>query len=148
MALSWREDEAKAPSQRQRARAGALRRAQTEPEKKLWWHIRHRLPLEGTHFRRQVPIGGFVADFCCLRAKLIVEVDGNQHGSEENTAHDERRTAYLASQGFRVLRFSNREVMTAIDTVLDTIHAALAPATPTPLGASPRVGPPRKGEGQ
>ncbi|HEX8663016.1 MAG TPA: DUF559 domain-containing protein [Beijerinckiaceae bacterium] len=148
LALSWRKDEAKAPSQRQRTRAGALRRAQTEPEKRLWWHLRHRLPVENTHFRRQVPIGNFVADFCCLRAKLIIEVDGNQHGFDENAAHDERRTAYPASQGFRVLRFSNREVMTAIDVVLDTIHAALAPATPTPLGASPRVGPPRKGEGK
>ena len=148
MALSWREDEAKAPSQRQRARAGALRRVQTEPEKKLWWHLRHRLPVEGTHFRRQVPIGDFVVDFCCLRAKLIIEVDGNQHGLDENIARDESRTAFLASQGFRVLRFPNREVMTAIDVVLDTIYAALAPATPTPLGASPRVGPPRKGEGK
>jgi very-short-patch-repair endonuclease len=120
VALSWRKDEAKAPSQRQRTRARVLRRAQTEPEKKLWWHV---------------------ADFCCLRAKLIVEVDGNQHGLEANAAQDERRTAYLASQGFGVLRFSNREVMTAIDTVLDTIRAALGPATPTPA-------PPRKGEGK
>jgi very-short-patch-repair endonuclease len=148
VALSWREDETRAPSQRQRARAGALRRTQTAPEKKLWWHIRHRLPVEHTHFRRQVPIGSFLADFCCLRAKLIVEVDGNQHGSEENAARDERRTVYLASQGFRVLRFSNRDVTTSIDSVLDTSHAALAPATPTPLGASPRVGPPRNGEGK
>jgi very-short-patch-repair endonuclease len=76
----WRDDPQKAPSGRERARARALRHRQTEPEKKLWWHLRHRVRVEGTHFRRQVPIGSYVADFCCLKAKLIVEVDGNQHG--------------------------------------------------------------------
>ena len=134
----WREDPEKAPSGRERARARVLRRRQTEPEKKLWWHLRHRVPTEGTHFRRQVPIGSYVADFCCLKAKLIVEVDGNQHGYDQNIIRDARRTAYLASQGYTVLRVSNREVMTTIDSVLEAIYAQLrssslsAPPTPHP----------------
>jgi very-short-patch-repair endonuclease len=141
VALTWREDPEKAPSEVRRARARTLRREQTEPEKRLWWHLRHRLPTEGTHFRRQVPLGGFIADFCNLSAKLVVEVDGDQHGLDANREHDARRTEFLPSQGFRVLRFSNRDVMTAIDMVLDTIHAALFVPTPTPT-------PPRKGEGK
>jgi very-short-patch-repair endonuclease len=77
------------------------------------------------HFRRQVPIGSYVADFCCLTSRLIIEVDGHQHGYDANAAHDERRTSYLGNHGFRVIRFTNREVMTAIEIVLDSILAAL-----------------------
>jgi very-short-patch-repair endonuclease len=143
----WREDPEKAPSIRERARARVLRRRQTEPEKKSWWHLRHRVPVEGTHFRRQVPIGSYVADFCCLKAKLIVEVDGNQHGYEQNIVRDTQRTAYLASQGYTVLRVSNREVMTTIERVLEAIYAQLrssslsAPPTPNPSPPSGRLRP-------
>jgi very-short-patch-repair endonuclease len=66
-----------------------------------------------------------VADFCCLASKLIIEVDGHHHGYDANAAHDECRTSYLGKYGFRVIRFTNREVMTAIKSVLDTILAAL-----------------------
>jgi very-short-patch-repair endonuclease len=111
----------------------------TEPERRLWWHLRHRLPVEGSHFRRQVVIGPYIADFCCLRARLIVEVDGNQHGFDAEIAYDARRTAYLEEQGFRVVRFSNRDVMTEIEVVLDTVYAALARATSTP-NPSPQGG--------
>ena len=104
----------------------------------MWWHLRHRLPTDGTHFRRQVPIGPYVADFCCLKAKLIVEVDGNQHGYDENVSRDGRRTAYLVSQGFSLLRFSNREVMTEMTSVLEAIYARLT-STPTP-NPSPQGG--------
>jgi very-short-patch-repair endonuclease len=97
----------------------------TEPEKRLWWHLRHRLPVEGSHFRRQVAIGPYVADFCCLTARLVVEVDGNQHGFDANLARDDARTAVLAAEGFHVLRFANADVTRAIDAVLDTIAAAL-----------------------
>jgi len=123
--MAWVTDPSKRPSQRQRNRARSLRRNLTEPERKLWWHLRQRLPLEIGHFRRQVPIGPYVADFCCLAEKLIIEVDGNQHSYDANMAHDERRTSYLRNHGFRVIRFTNREVMTAIDSVLDRILAAL-----------------------
>jgi very-short-patch-repair endonuclease len=124
---------------RAKVNARALRREITEPERRLWWHLRHRLPIEGSHFRRQVAIGPYIADFCCYPARLIVEVDGNQHGFDNTAAYDKRRTAYLEKHEFRVLRFANREVMLEIDVVLDTIYAALAVPTPTP-NPSPQGG--------
>ena len=93
-----------------------------------------------THFRRQVPIGAYVADFASLRAKLIVEVDGGSHTEPARIAHDERRTAFLMAEGFRVLRFWNADVREDIDSVLDTIYAALygsleaEPRPPSPGG--------------
>ena len=108
-----------------------MRKEMTEAERKLWKALRWRLAIESTHFRRQVPLGPYIADFCSHGAKLIIEVDGNQHGEDKAIAKDVARTAYLESQDYRVLRFSNHDVMTAIDSVLDTIAAALE-ITPTP----------------
>jgi very-short-patch-repair endonuclease len=116
-----------------------LRHRQTEPERKLWWHLRHRVPIEGTHFRRQVPIGPYVADFCCLKAKVIVEVDGNQHGYDQNIIRDQKRSSYLVAQGYSVLRVSNRDVMTSIDSVLEAIYIQLTTTPPTP-NPSPQGG--------
>jgi very-short-patch-repair endonuclease len=138
LAITWRNDPEQTPTDRDRTRARVLRRRSTEPEQRLWWHLRHRLPTDGTHFRRQVPIGHYVADFCCLKSKLIVEVDGNQHGFDNNREKDAKRTSYLASQGFSVLRFSNREVMTEINGVLEAIYSHLN-STPTP-NPSPQGG--------
>ena len=123
--MSWRSDDAISPSERQRSRAGVLRRRMTDPERRLWWHLRHRMPLDETHWRRQVPLASYIVDFCCLEHRLVVEVDGNQHGLDANRNADRERTFVLSTHGFRVLRFSNRDVMTAIDVVLDTILAAL-----------------------
>jgi len=109
VAITWRDDPERMPTGRDRGRARALRRRATEPEQKLWWHLRHRVPLDGSHFRRQVPIGPYIADFCCLKARLIIEVDGNQHGYDEYLERDAKRTAYLSSQGFAVLRFSRSD---------------------------------------
>ena len=117
-------------SPRATTQARAMRQAPTDPERRLWWHLRHRLPTDDTHFRRQVAIGPYVADFCCLGARLIVEVDGGHHGFEANLARDAKRDAYLAQQGFRVMRFPNADVVRRIDDVLDTIRAALHPAPP------------------
>ena len=136
---TWRDDPEKTPSMRERKRARVLRHRLTEPERKLWWHLRHRMPMSSSHFRRQVPIGPYVADFCCLRAKLIVEVDGDQHGYDDQIVRDRTRTSYLESQGFTVLRFSNLEVRTAIESVLEAIYAQLSLATPTP-NPSPQGG--------
>jgi len=132
LAIDWRNDPERAPTSRDRARSRSLRHKPTEPERKLWWHLRYRLPVQGTHFRRQVPIGRYIVDFCCLKAKLIIEVDGNHHGYDETIVRDEQRTAYLTSQGFSVLRFSNREVMTETTGVLEAIYARLATPTPNP----------------
>ncbi len=122
----------------QAANAKRMRRDMTEPERLLWRAIRQRIPVEGTHFRRQVPVDRYIVDFCAFGAKLIVEVDGNQHGTDEAIAHDGVRTARLEQLGYRVVRFSNHDVMANIDSVLDTIFANLpAPETPTP-GPSPQ----------
>ena len=86
-------------------RARHLRRDMTEAEKKLWRHIRAD-QLEKQRFRRQVPVGPYVLDFCCLKKKLVIEVDGGQHASMAAT--DLRRTRWLESQGFEVLRFWNK----------------------------------------
>jgi very-short-patch-repair endonuclease len=117
-------DHAKVPL-RQTSLARAMRRAMTEPERKLWKALRWRLPIAATHFRRQVPIGPYIADFCSHGAGLVIEVDGNQHGDDAMRLRDAARTANLNAQGYRVLRFSNHDVMTSIDVVLDTIAAAL-----------------------
>ena len=102
--------------------ARALRANQTEAETRLWRLLRDRR-LAGAKFRRQVPIGPYIADFACLAAKLIVEVDGGQHA--ENAAADAARTAWLEEQGFRVLRFWNNDALANSDGVLEEILAAL-----------------------
>jgi very-short-patch-repair endonuclease len=106
-----------------------MRRDPTEAEQKLWWHLRHRLPLPGTHFRRQVQIGRFIADFVCHERRLAIEIDGGQHATTAEA--DTKRTARLEADGYRVLRFWNNDVLSNIDGVLGEIQLALA-TTPTP----------------
>jgi very-short-patch-repair endonuclease len=116
-----------------RARAKALRHDLTDAERKLWAMLRaHR--LQGARFRRQTPIGPYIADFVCHAAKLIIELDGGQHFEATHEARDAHRTAFLASKGFRVLRFSNHDVLTNRQGVLETIAIAIeeAPSPPSP----------------
>src|SRR3982074_1775860 len=89
-------------------RARHLRQEMTEAERKLWRSLRDRT-LVGVKFRRQVPIGNFIADFCCLDCRLIVELDGGQHAEQEDA--DALRSRFLAEKGFRVLRFWNDQVL-------------------------------------
>jgi very-short-patch-repair endonuclease len=112
----------------------------TEAERRLWWHLK-RVPVEDTHFRRQVPIGSFVVDFALLSHRLVIEVDGDHHGRELYIEKDQARTAWLNERGFRVLCFSNADVMREIDSILDTIHAALyQPSDMSGLPASTNAG--------
>src|SRR6266849_10692142 len=107
-----------------RGNAKALRRNMTDAERFIWYNVRaHRFRDAG--FRRQTPIGPYIADFVCHAAKLIVEVDGGQHFEPENIVRDARRDMYLATQGYRVLRFNNLDVMKNKTGVLETIAAAL-----------------------
>ena len=106
-----------------------MRKAPTEAEQKLWWHLRHRLPVHATHFRRQVRIGRFIVDFASHKTKLAIEIDGSQHA--ERAAADAERTEIIETQGYRVLRFWNNDVLTNIDGVLQAIQHALT-TTPTP----------------
>jgi very-short-patch-repair endonuclease len=104
--------------------AKRLRKNEMEAEQRLWKALRQ-LPLEGSHFRRQVPIGPYVADFACLAARVVVEVDGSQHGEKHAIEHDAKRTAWLESQGYKVLRFWNTDVFTNADGVLEAIWGAV-----------------------
>ena len=99
--------------------ARSLRREMTEAEDRLWHEFRSRR-RDRIKFRRQVPIGKYVADFVCLEARLIVEIDGSQHA---DSAHDVLRDADLKSRGFRVLRFWNDDVLRDLNGVCDTIIA-------------------------
>ena len=106
------------------ARAKSMRRSPTEAERKLWGGLRKR-SLGDFKFVRQQPIGPYIADFVCRSEKLIVEVDGETHGDAEDVAYDLRRTQFLESQRYRVVRVDNHSVFTAIEDVLDSIFAAL-----------------------
>jgi very-short-patch-repair endonuclease len=119
-------------------RARRLRGNQTDAERKLWWRLRV-LKREGFHFRRQVPIDHLIVDFACYSARLVIEVDGGQHNWDEHARADRRRDAYLRSQGFRVLRFWNNDVLSNPDGVEEVIREALACGTPTP-NPSPQGG--------
>ena len=117
-------------SPRLRANARALRRNSTDAERILWSALRdHR--LGGAGFRRQVPIENFVADFVCHAAKLVIELDGGQHFSACGERADANRSATIEAKGFRVLRFSNLDVMKNRTGVLETIASAVAERAPT-----------------
>ena len=103
-------------------KARQLRRDQTDPEKKMWRVLRDRR-LTGVKFRRQVPIGPYSADFCCIGRKLIVELDGVYHA--ETGEHDLRREDFLRTKGFEILRFPCAEVSRNRSKVLDRILQAL-----------------------
>ena len=104
--------------------AQKLRREQTAPERRFW-AILHPWRKVGLHWRRQAPIGPYVVDFVCKRSKLIVEIDGDTHYSDDGIAHDARRTAFLESRRFRVLRFTNLDVMKNPDGVFAALSAIL-----------------------
>src|SRR5680860_702804 len=103
--------------------ARQMRKKPTEAEGKLWQALR-RKGVEGMRFRRQRVIGPYIVDFCCLEKRLIVEVDGMQHLVDEAAAYDEDRTQYLETNGFRVLRFGNLQVLGDLAGVIEAIGAA------------------------
>ncbi len=101
--------------------AKTLRRKMTDAEKKLWKHL-HGKQLENYKFRRQQPVGSYIADFVCQQYRLIVEIDGSQH---LDNPRDDVRTRWLQEQGCRVLRFWNNEVLKNTESVAETILEAL-----------------------
>ena len=103
-------------------RAGELRHAPGPAEVKLWAYLRT-LRNEGFLFRRQHALGPYITDFCSPRKKLIIEVDGSQH--LEQLQYDSKRTAFLETMGFRVLRFFNSDVMNRIEQVMTSIRDEL-----------------------
>jgi very-short-patch-repair endonuclease len=103
-------------------KARALRRNQTDAERKLWSALRDH-QLAGHWFRRQAPIGPYVADFVCFAKRFIIEVDGGQHAIGQDS--DDRRTEWLTSQGFHVIRFWNNDVLQNIEGVCASILSEL-----------------------
>jgi very-short-patch-repair endonuclease len=122
-----------------RKRARALRTNSTKAEQIIWRAVRaHR--LLGVGFHRQAPIGPYIVDFVSHSAKVVIEVDGGQHFDDAYEARDARRDKFLRSRGFRVLRFSNYDVMTNLEGVWTVIAAAVGEALPPPYP------PPQAGE--
>jgi very-short-patch-repair endonuclease len=112
-------------------RARSLRRSSTDAERAMWRALRNR-GLGGYKFRRQHPIGPFFADFACIEANVIVEIDGSQHFDAAMVEADRRRTDALQRFGFTVLRFDNRQVLTECAAVLDTVYQWLRSNHPHP----------------
>jgi len=113
---------------RLRYNARELRNNVTDAERLLWQALRGR-QMEGFRFRRQMPIAGYIADFSCPKAKLIIELDGGQHS--ERVSYDEYRSDTLRQHGYRVLRYWNNDVLNCTDDVVADIQRHLAKATPS-----------------
>jgi very-short-patch-repair endonuclease len=102
--------------------ARKLRSNMTDAEHRLWQALRHRL-VEGHRFCRQVPLGPYIVDFCCVQLGLVIEADGSQHSE---SASDQLRDAWLAEQGFRVLRFWNVDIQDTFEGVMESILREVA----------------------
>ena len=132
-------------------RSRTLRNQATDTERHLWSFLRLR-QLGGHRFRRQVPIGSYIADFACLEAKLVIELDGGQH--QERQSNDQVRDRQIEARGFCVLRFWDNEVFRETEAVLEQIMRALEVNRPRP-NPPPQAGegtgetdlPPQAGEG-
>ncbi len=124
------------------AHAKTLRKQMTDAEHRLWYLLRaHR--FAGVKFKRQAPVGHYIADFVCFDRKIIIEVDGGQHAGN---ARDRRRDEWLTGQGLRVLRFWNNDVLKNTDGVLSMIADALGTSpSPGSLRSPPS---PTRGEGK
>ena len=110
-------------------RARRLRREKTDAERKLWRELRE-LNRQGFHFRQQAPVGPYIADFADHTAKLVIEVDGGQHGEPEGLKSDAARTHWLQANGYRVMRFWNSDVLGNPLAVMDAIIRDLGLHTP------------------
>jgi very-short-patch-repair endonuclease len=130
-------------SEHQRGRAKQLRQAMTRAETLLWRYLKANR-VDGLGFRRQVPFRNYIADFACLSVKLIVELDGESHDFEERQKADQNRDAFFASEGFQVVRFTNGQVMSNLEGVVETIRQAAASRI---CGSPPSPALPHKGGG-
>jgi very-short-patch-repair endonuclease len=111
--------------------ARRLRRDMTDAERKLWQRLRQ-WPEGRAHFRRQATIGPYFADFACHSNRLVIELDGGQHGYGPQASRDAARDDFFRASGYRVLRFWNHDVLTNIDGVLTVIAEAIDAVAPHP----------------
>jgi very-short-patch-repair endonuclease len=107
-----------------RAAAKKLRR-NTTPHERILWRALKELPIEGSHFLRQAPIGPYVVDFFCPAKRLIIELDGGHHNEDEEAARDRARQGWLENEGYRVIRFWNSEITSDLTAVLERIYVDL-----------------------
>ncbi len=117
-------------SRRLIAFARGMRRDPTDAEKKLWSLLR-RGKLDGHHFRRQVPVAGYIVDFCCLSAGLGVEADGGQHNDEGAKRYDQQRSEALLRKGIKIIRFSDYDILRFPEAVQETIYRELTERPPS-----------------
>jgi very-short-patch-repair endonuclease len=107
-------------------RAAAKRlRANATPHERALWRALKELPIDGTHFRRQAPIGPYVVDFFCPARRLIIELDGGHHNDDETAKRDRERQLWLEREGYRVVRFWNSEIIGDLTAVLERIYVEL-----------------------
>ena len=127
-------------SPRRRNQVKSLRRGMTRAETLLWRYLKAH-HLDGMQFRRQTPIGAYIADFCCHSARLIVEVDGETHDFQERQVRDAARDRWFVTQGYRVLRFTNDDVLSSLEGVIATIRNAVPPSLSLPNkgGGNPKT---------
>jgi very-short-patch-repair endonuclease len=107
-----------------RAAAKKLR-AKTTPHERILWRALKQIPLEGSHFRRQAPIGPYVVDFFCPARRLIIELDGGHHNSDDEAKRDIKRQRWLEQEGYRVIRFWNSEISADLNAVLERIYVEI-----------------------
>jgi very-short-patch-repair endonuclease len=107
-----------------RAAAKKLR-ANATPHERILWRALKEIPIDGTHFRRQAPIGPYVVDFFCPAAHLIIELDGGHHNDDKTAKRDRDRQLWLEQEGYRVVRFWNSEINDDLTAVLERIYAEL-----------------------
>jgi very-short-patch-repair endonuclease len=107
-----------------RAAAKRLRTNMT-PHERAFWAALKELPVDGTHFRRQAPIGPYVVDFFCPAKRLIIELDGGHHNDDQTAKRDSQRQIWLEQEGYRVIRFWNSEVTDDLPTVLERVYVEL-----------------------
>lgn len=106
-------------------RISQILRKQTTPwEQKLWYYLRGNR-FYGLKFKRQVPMGGYVVDFCCQDKKFVIELDGGQHSEFSVSEKDQEKQAFLEQSGYRVLRFWNNDIDANLEGVLETIRKAV-----------------------
>ena len=129
-------------TERRRNRAKQLRRTMTRAETLLWRYLKADR-IDGLSFRRQVPFRKYVADFVCLSVKLVIEIDGESHDFEDRQKADQLRDAFFEAESFHVLRFTNEQVMSNLEGVIEAIRQVASSRASTP----PSLTLPHKGGG-